>query len=99
VTADKSSARTYPTNTPDVGMLIEDLSDELVRRVFGEETKATLRALVTDRAVVLNDGDNVVVTDGPHVGEQFVIAGQLLNSAGASPHTELALAASTEALA
>jgi hypothetical protein len=47
-TADRSSARTYPTNTPDVGMLIEDISDELVRRVFGQQTKATLRALVTD---------------------------------------------------
>ena len=94
--ADGGSVRTYPTNTPDVRMLLEDLSDELLRRVFGQETKATLRALITDRGVVLLKGDGLVVTAGPHVGERFVVERQLINDAGASPHRELALAATTE---
>lgn len=93
---DASSARTYPTNTPGVRLLLEDLSDELLRRVFGAETKASLRALVTDRSVVLTKGDGVVVTAGPHVGERFTIEQRLINDAGASPHRELALAATTE---
>jgi hypothetical protein len=97
--ADGSSTRTYPTNTPDVRMLLEDLSDELLRRVFGQETKATVRALVTDRGVVLMKGDIVEVTAGKvHVGERFRIEGQLVNMAGASPHRELALAVTTEAV-
>jgi hypothetical protein len=62
-------------------MLLEDLSDELLRRVFGQETKATVRALVTDRGVVMNKGDLIEVTAGKvHVGEFFKIDGQLLTS-------------------
>jgi hypothetical protein len=95
--ADGSSTRTYPTNTPDIRMLLEDLSDELLRRVFGQETKAAVRALVTDRGVVMNKGDLVEVTAGKvHVGEFFKIDGQLLHFEGASPHRELALAITTE---
>jgi hypothetical protein len=98
-TSDGGSVRTYPTNTPDIRMLLEDLSDELLRRVFGQETKASVRALVTDRGVVLLKGDIVVVTAGAvHVGERFKIVGVLNNMAGASPHRELALAATTEAI-
>jgi hypothetical protein len=37
--SDASSVRTYPTNTPDVRMLLEDISDELVRRVFGRRRR------------------------------------------------------------
>jgi hypothetical protein len=74
--ADASSVRTYPTNTPDIRMLLEDVSDELLRRVFGQETKATVRALITDRGVVLLKGDIVVVTAGAvHAGERFKIDG------------------------
>jgi hypothetical protein len=95
-TADGGSARTYPTNTPDVGMLLEDLSDELLRRVFGPETKATLRAYVTDSSVVLNKGDGVTVTAGPHAGERFRIDRVLGPFRGASPHRQVGLAATTE---
>jgi hypothetical protein len=94
--SDGGSTRTYPTNTPDTRMLLEDLSDELARRVFGAETKATVRALVTDATVVLTKGDGIVVTDGAHAGETFRIAGQLPQSAGASRHREVALVATTE---
>jgi hypothetical protein len=58
-----------------------------------------VRALVTDRGVVLLKGDIIVVTAGAvHVGERFKIVGVLNNMAGASPHRELALAATTEAI-
>ena len=93
---DGSSARTYPTTTAGVGVLLEDLSDELLRRVFGQETKATLRGIVTDASAVLNEGDGVTITAGAHAGERFRIASKLLLLAGASPHRQLALAATTE---
>src|SRR4051812_43715535 len=93
VAADKSSVRTYPTNTPAVGILVEDLSDELARRVFGAETKARCRGIVTDSTVVMNDGDGVTITSGPHAGDRFRIETKLLQQSGVSPHRELALVA------
>lgn len=96
IAADRSTTRTYPTYTPDVRILLEDLSDELVRRVFGAETKAALRGIVTDRTVVLNKDDGILVTAGLHAGERFTIAGRLLQQSGASPHREVALAETSE---
>jgi len=94
-TTDGNSVRTYPTSTRNVGMLIEDISDELVRRVFGAGTKATLRALVPGFSTIAKD-DGITITAAAHVGERFRVAGILVHAAGASPHRELALAVTTE---
>ena len=94
--ADGSSGRTYPTNTPGVKVLLEDISAELLRRVFGAETKATLRAYAPLSATIRLD-DGLTITAGAHVGERFRVAGRLEFRAGASPHAQLALEATTEA--
>lgn len=97
--ADQSTVRTYPTNTPDVYVLLEDLTDEQRIRVFGAERQGSMKGLVTDRGVVLLEGDLVVVTEGTHVGETFRIVSKLYQQNGTSPHTELLLAPTTEAYA
>jgi hypothetical protein len=53
-------------------MLLEDLSDELLRRVFGAESKATLRALVTDSQ---RRAERATASSSPraHAGERFTI--------------------------
>ena len=94
--ADGSSGRTYPTNTPGVKVLLEDISDELVRRVFGPETTATRRGLVALSATIRDD-DGIVVTAGKHTGERYRVAKRLEHREGPSPHAELALEATTEA--
>jgi hypothetical protein len=93
--ADGNSTRTYPTTTKSVGMLIEPITDELVRRVFGSDVNATFRALVPGLAPIAKD-NGVTITGAARVGSRYRVTGMLVHTAGASPHRELALAETTE---
>ena len=94
---DGGSGRTYPTNTPSVRMLLEDLTDARAVRVFGTEAIGTVRACMDLTTPSIADHDVIVVTEGLHLGEQLRVV-KRLRHVGNSPHRELLLEKNSEVL-
>jgi len=92
---DGSTARTWPVVSADTRLLLEELEDSLLRRVFGQETTATARAIASLRSDVRLD-DGVVVLTGPYTGRMFVVVSAPQHPASGSGHRELALALTAE---
>lgn len=97
--SDGSAALSWSTAMDGVQCMLEPIATGLAQRLWGQESKATVRAYFPIASGLL-PGDGVIITRGQYAGTQYrVDATPLRDFAGASRHIEAGLLLTTETFA
>ena len=93
--ADGDSTRTYGPPLLDQRLLMEELSAEAARRIFGAETTATMRAFAP-LTLAVNVDDGVLVVSGIRAGERYRVVSRIRQTLGVMQHQDLGLERTAE---
>ncbi len=75
---DGSSSRAWASTTTGLAILLEDSDQTILERLFGHETKATIRGIVPiESDVRLEDG--IIVTAGRHAGQNYLVTARKID--------------------
>ena len=97
--ADGSAVNAWGAVATGVKIILEPISSALAERLWGQETRATMRALVPRPIASPRVKDGIVVTAGHYSGQRFRVVASLPHElAPGSAHAEVGLELTPEAI-